>query len=116
MTWQDQQPPRGYPGRPGSPEELLSDIFKKFKEKFGGGHVPPGAGDQGSSGQSGPFGSKPRRGGLLLLVVGVIILFQLSPPPSTPSNPANRAWCSVSAGSARPRRLGSTSKCRSSIR
>ncbi|OGQ95301.1 MAG: HflK protein [Deltaproteobacteria bacterium RIFOXYD12_FULL_57_12] len=39
--------------------------------------MPPGAGDQGSSGQSGPFGSKPRRGGLLLLVVGVIILFQL---------------------------------------
>ena len=77
MAWQDEQPPWGGGKKSPSPEEFIAQLLKKLKNSFGGGGGSDIPGEEGGQVPTGP--SRGMFGGIgkILIVIGIIVLFQV---------------------------------------
>ena len=77
MAWQDEQPPWGGGKKSPSPEEFIAALLKKLKNSFGGGGGSDIPGEEGGQVPTGP--SRGMFGGIgkILIVIGIIVLFQV---------------------------------------
>ena len=80
MAWQDEKSPWDGGKKSSSPEDFIADLLKKLKEGFSGFGGKGGSNIPGEEGGQGP--TPPSRGifgglGKILLVVGIVILFQI---------------------------------------
>jgi membrane protease subunit HflK len=78
MAWQDEQPPWGGGKKPSSPEDFIAELLKKLKESFGGGGGSDIPGEEGGQGPSRPSSGIFGGMGKILIVIGIVILFQVA--------------------------------------
>ena len=78
MAWQDEQPPWGGGKKPFSPEDFIAELLKKLKQGFGGGGRSDIPGEEGGEGPTGPSPGILGGVGKILIVIGIVILFQVA--------------------------------------
>ena len=78
MAWQDEQPPWSGGKKSPSPEDFIADLLKKLKQSFGGGGRSDIPGEEGGEGPTGPSPGILGGVGKILIVIGIVILFQVA--------------------------------------